>query len=78
MQGTKRPTRYITLADEIGLTAVEFQRLTFSLCSTYARATSMTKFLFTYVRIKANLRLPASVSVVPAVYYAHRMHSSML
>ncbi|OBT88213.1 hypothetical protein VE02_02429 [Pseudogymnoascus sp. 03VT05] len=40
LQGTKRPTRYVTIVDENNLGADAFQRLTFNLCSSYARATT--------------------------------------
>lgn len=39
LQGTKRPTRYVTLIDENKLSANEFQGLMNNLCSSYARAT---------------------------------------
>jgi eukaryotic translation initiation factor 2C len=40
LQGTKRPTFYRVLVDENALTADDFNRLTYGLCSTYARATT--------------------------------------
>ncbi|ELR04129.1 hypothetical protein VC83_02051 [Pseudogymnoascus destructans] len=40
LQGTKRPTRYVTIVDENNMGADAFQRLTFNLCSSYARATT--------------------------------------
>lgn len=39
LQGTKRPTRYITLLDENSMTPEEFARITHNLNSSYARAT---------------------------------------
>ncbi len=39
LQGTKRPTRYITLVDQNKMPPMAFQRMIHSLCSTYARAT---------------------------------------
>jgi eukaryotic translation initiation factor 2C len=40
LQGCKRPTRYISIVDENSLTADDFHRVTYNLCSTYARATT--------------------------------------
>ncbi|KAJ2392766.1 hypothetical protein GGI23_005153, partial [Coemansia sp. RSA 2559] len=54
IQGTSRPTHYVVLHNDIGFTADELQRLTYSLCFTYAICTR-------------------SVSLVPPVYYAHRV-----
>lgn len=39
LQGTARPTRYLTLLDENNLSVDEFQRVTNNLCWNYARAT---------------------------------------
>lgn len=39
LQGTARPTRYLTLMDENDLSVDDIQRLTNSLCWNYARAT---------------------------------------
>ena len=39
VQGTSRPTHYHVLLDEIGFTADEIQKLTYSLCFLYCRAT---------------------------------------
>ncbi|KAJ1796836.1 hypothetical protein LPJ59_003504 [Coemansia sp. RSA 2399] len=54
IQGTSRPTHYVVLHNDIGFTADELQKLTYSLCFTYAICTR-------------------SVSLVPPVYYAHRV-----
>lgn len=69
LQGTKRPTRYVSIVDENNMTADLFHSLTYELCSTYARAT-------TSVAVVPPSELAFSIflsQLTLAVYYADQI-----